>query len=255
MALLSVQQLTLSIEQRVLCRDLSLEIRTGENWAVLGANGAGKTTLLHTFAGLKTPASGHVLLNAQEIGQLPARERARQLGVLFQDYEAAFPATVLETVLTGRHPHLTRWQWEDTEDIRRAETALDTVGLSGFTHRHVSTLSGGERRRVEIATLLVQDAPVNLMDEPTNHLDLRHQVRMLELLAARVQQPGHANVFVLHDVNLALHFCDHGVLLFDDGASKHGPLSELLQRDTLERLYRCRLREINDGHSRIFLPT
>ncbi|MEK7207728.1 MAG: ABC transporter ATP-binding protein, partial [Pseudomonadota bacterium] len=150
-----------------------------------------------------------------------------------------FPATVLETVLTGRHPHLNPWQRESSEDQALAENALTSVGLSGMTARSLNTLSGGERRRVEIAPLLTQDAPLCLMDEPTNHLDLRHQTEILGLLSARMRRPAHANIFVLHDVNLATRFGTHVILLFGDGAHRYGPMRDVVNHETLEKLYQC----------------
>ena len=252
--MLRAQNLTLTIAGRTLCANLNVSLEAGESWVILGANGSGKTTLLHTLAGLRAPDTGTVTLDNSEISKIPARARARRLGVLFQDMESEFPATVIETVLTGRYPHLDRWQWESAEDYRLAETALDAVGLNGLARRPLATLSGGERRRVEIATLLAQDAPICLLDEPINHLDLRHQVQVLDLLADRAHRPGHFNLFVLHDVNLALRFGTHGMLLFDNGECLHGPLSELLNRSTLERLYHCHLHEIRDDVTSWFLP-
>ena len=252
--MLRAQNLTLTIAGRTLCANLNVSLEAGENWVILGANGSGKTTLLHTLAGLRAPDAGMVSLDNEEIGKIPARTRARRLGVLFQEAESEFPATVIETVLTGRYPHLDRWQWEGAEDYRAAEAALEAVGLNGLARRSLATLSGGERRRVEIAALLAQDAPICLLDEPINHLDLRHQVQMLDLLADRVHRPGHLNLFVLHDVNLALRFGTHGILLFGNAECLHGPLSELLNRPNLERLYHCRLHEIRDNGTGWFLP-
>lgn len=252
--MLRARNLSLTIAGRTLCADLNVNLEAGENWVILGANGSGKTTLLHTLAGLRAPDTGNVSLDNSEIGTIPPRARARKIGVLFQEAESEFPATVIETVLTGRYPHLDRWQWEGAQDYQMAEAALEAVGLAGLGQRPLATLSGGERRRVEIATLLAQDAPICLLDEPTNHLDLHHQVQVLSLLAGRARRPGHLNVFVLHDVNLAARFGTHGILLFDNGECRHGPLSGLLDRPHLERLYHCRLREIRDSGSVWFLP-
>lgn len=254
MALLHTQHLSLTVAQRTLCAHLDAHFEAGENWVILGANGSGKTTLLHALAGLRPPDRGSVCLNGMDIRRITHRQRSRQLGVLFQDFESSFPATVVETVLTGRYPHLERWQWESAEDYRAAEAALDAVGLTGFARRPLATLSGGERRRVEIAALLAQDPPICLMDEPTNHLDLRHQVQILQQLAGRVHRPGHLNIFVLHDVNLAARYGTHGLLLFDNGECLHGPLAEMLQQPILERLYHCRLREVRADGIRWYLP-
>jgi iron complex transport system ATP-binding protein len=252
--MLHARHLTLTIAERTLCASLDAELKAGENWVILGANGSGKTTLLHALAGLRAPDAGHIRLDDSEVGGIPPRARARRIGVLFQEAESEFPATVLETVLTGRYPHLDRWQWEGTQDYRAAEAALEAVGLSDLARRPLATLSGGERRRVEIAALLAQDAPICLLDEPTNHLDLRHQVQVLELLAGRARRPGHLNVFVLHDVNLATRFGTHAILLFDHGECRHGPLADMLIRSHLEQMYHCRLREIRDNGNTWFLP-
>lgn len=254
MARLHTQHLSLTVAQRTLCAHLDAHFEAGENWVILGANGSGKTTLLHALAGLRPPDRGSISLNGMDIRRITHRQRSRQLGVLFQDFEPSFPATVVEIVLTGRNPHLERWQWESAEDYRAAEAALVAVGLAGFTHRPLATLSGGERRRVEIAALLAQDPPICLMDEPTNHLDLRHQVQILQQLAGRVHRSGHLNIFVLHDLNLAARFGTHGLLLFDNGECLHGPLPEMLKLPILERLYHCRLREVCAEGIRWYLP-
>ncbi|HEU5338697.1 MAG TPA: ABC transporter ATP-binding protein [Sulfuricaulis sp.] len=251
---LRAEELSLSIAGRRLCDKLSVTLHPSENWVILGANGSGKTTLLHTFAGLRSPDGGRVYIDETAINRMTSRQRAQHIGVLFQDPETTFPATVHETVMTGRYPHLDRWRWEGKEDYRAVDTALAAVGLEGLTQRPLATLSGGERRRVEIAALLTQDAPICLLDEPTNHLDLRHQIHILELLAGRARRSGHFNISVLHDVNLATRFGTHAILLFDNGECLHGSLSEVLNRANLERLYHCRLREIRDEGTGWFLP-
>ena len=252
--MLRTDQLMLRVAGRTLCDRLHVGFNPGENWVILGANGSGKTTLVHALAGLRKPDQGCVLLDEIPVHDSPHRQRARRLGVLFQDFESAFPATALETVLTGRYPRLERWQWENTEDYRAAEAALEAVELAGIARRPLASLSGGERRRVEIAALLAQDAPICLLDEPTNHLDLRYQVRILEMLGARARRPGHLNIFVLHDVNLAARFGTHGILMFDNGECLHGPLSDILTCPNLEQLYHCRLREIHAEGARWYLP-
>lgn len=252
--MLQTHGLSLKIAQRTLCAQLNVTFSAGENWVILGANGSGKTTLLHTLAGLRTPQTGEVTLAGTNIQSWSHRLRAQKIGVLFQDFDAAFPTTVFETVLSGRYPHLERWQWESDADYQAVDAALEAVALSGFAQRPLATLSGGERRRVEIAALLTQNPPICLMDEPTNHLDLRYQAQILQQLVARSARSGHFNIFVLHDINLAARFGTHGILLFDDGETLHGPLPEMLERRLLERLYRCPLREIQAEDGRWYLP-
>lgn len=117
---LEARALTLTVAGRTLCHGLSATLAAGENRVILGANGSGKTMLLLMLAGLRAPDSGEVLLDRRPVRSYAARERARRIGVLFQDPETVFPAIVLETVLTGRHPHLERWRWERPEDAALA---------------------------------------------------------------------------------------------------------------------------------------
>ncbi len=254
MARLAADHLTLRAGTKLLARDLDLAIDAGQNWAILGANGSGKTTLLHTLAGLRAPQDGTVRLDGQPIETVARRERARTLALLFQDSASAFPATVQEIVLSGRHPHLGRLDTEGPADHAIAAAALESVGLGALAGRTLATLSGGERRRVEIAAVLAQQAPLCLWDEPINHLDPQHQVALLRLLSRRAQQAGHANLFVLHDINLALRYCSHGLLLLPDGEHRHGPLDVIVTTAALEAVYGCAMREVRTGERRLFIP-
>lgn len=255
MSLLATSRLTIVIGGKHIGHEVDLSIGAGESWAVLGANGAGKTTLLHTLGGLRAPTAGRVLLDDVPLANMRRRDIARRLGLLLQDSEDPFPATVMETALIGRHPHIGAWQWESPEDHARAHAALAEVGLTELADRPVDTLSGGERRRLALATLLTQDPVVQLLDEPSNHLDLHHQIHLLGHLRERVTGNGGALVMALHDVNLAARFCDHAVLIFSDGEIRQGPADELLQPGHLSCLYHHPIREIEADGRRFFLPT
>lgn len=252
--MLSTQQLTVDIGGKRVCSALELALQPGQRWGLLGINGVGKTTLLHTLAGLRPATSGEILWDGAPITSLPPRRRAQALGVLFQAEDDAFPGTVLETVLMGRHPWLGRWQWEGEDDRTRAHTALDQVGLSGFEGRPLDTLSGGERRRVELATLLTQAPQLYLLDEPSNHLDPHHQMALLGLLARRVTEHGKALLMTLHDINLATRFCDHLLLLFGDGEWRGGPVAEVLDSATLSRLYGHPMLAVDGPRGPVYLP-
>lgn len=234
---LETRNLRLEVGERVLLESLTLRIRAGESWGILGANGSGKTTLLHSLAGLRAVQGGTVLLGGTPIGQTPRRRVAQQLGLLPQDHVDAFPATVLQTALTGRHPHLPAWAWEDAQDEALARAALHQLDLGELADRDIDSLSGGERRRLGFATLLTQDPTFLLLDEPTNHLDLRHQIQVLQLLRKQVQAQHKSLVMVLHDPNLASRFCDNILMLFGDGSHAVGAISELMHADRLAQLY------------------
>jgi iron complex transport system ATP-binding protein len=238
---------------RTLCQGLELTLAPGQCWAILGSNGSGKTTLLHTLAGLLACHAGTILLSGHPLNTLPRRRIAQQLGLLLQESHDPFPTTVLETALSGRHPHLGRWQNEGEEDHAIAREALRVMALSDMEQRMVQTLSGGERRRLAIATLLTQAPQLMLLDEPLNHLDLHHQQQLLVQLR-RLASDGRTVLMVLHDPNQALRYCDRVLLLYGDGQWESGACEELLTVERLSRLYHHPMRMLQQGEERFFAP-
>ncbi len=244
--LLEIQGLTLRRGGRTLCRDLDLSVETGSRWGILGPNGAGKTTLLHTLAGLIPAAAGRVLCRGRPLHAWPRRALARELGLLFQQETPALTTTVFEAVLGGRHPHLDGWGWETRDDLETAWRALSEMGLEPLARRDPQTLSGGERQRMEIAALLAQAPTVALLDEPINHLDPAHQAEVLEGLRRHFGEAPRAMVLVLHDVNLALTFCDRLLLLRGDGRWRAGAVEALGTAAQLSWVYGCEVRPCDE---------
>jgi len=248
--MLSARNLAVSIGPHRVCDGLDLDLAPGARLAILGRNGAGKSTLLATLAGLRAADAGVITLDGRRYEELGLAAAARLRGWLGQERGDPFASTVLETVLTGRHPHLDRWAWESTNDKDIARAALAAVGLAGMAERALQTLSGGERQRAAIATLLAQQPRLYLLDEPLAHLDLNHQIATLELLSLRARRDNIAIVMVLHDPNLALRFCDRALLLFGDGRHAEGPVAAVLNEDTLSALYGHPLRRVEN----VFIP-
>ncbi len=249
---LQSERLIVRVGERTLVHELNLELKPGSITAILGRNGAGKTLTLHTLAGLREPSAGVVKLAGATLGSIPVRERALRTALLLQASEDPFPSTVLESVLIGRHPHIGFWAWESAKDREIALQALQEVQLAHFVERDITTLSGGERRRVAIASILAQNPTTFLLDEPLNYLDPHHQIDVLNLFAARAQQ-GHAVLMSLHDAGLAARFCQRALLLFGDGHWIEGPTTEVLNESSMARLYGVPMREITWDSGRTFV--
>ena len=237
MGVLKAEGVRVAVGSRVLVDDLDLEIGPGELLVILGRNGTGKTLLLHTLAGLRAPTAGAVRLDGRPLADIGRRQVALRLGLLLQIYEDAFPLRVLDAVLVGRHPHLGFWQWEGTVDHEIAHAALAAMDLEGMEDRVVATLSGGERRRLAIATLLAQEPAVYLLDEPLNHLDPQHQIAVLDHCAG-LARAGRAVAATLHDPNLAARFGTRALLLHGDGRWQCGAIPDVLTATHLSALFR-----------------
>jgi iron complex transport system ATP-binding protein len=237
---------------RRLVSNLEIAFVAGEFTAILGRNGSGKTLTLHTLAGLRKPQQGALSIGSDSLDGMTRRAVAKRMGLLMQDLEESFVTTALEAVLIGRHPHLKTWQWESADDERIARDALASVNMQDFASRTTDALSGGERRRVAIASLLAQSPEVFLLDEPTNHLDPHHQVAVLELFRQRANA-GRTVVATLHDPTLAARFADRVILLFGDGRWVSGPTRETLTAAALSELYLTPMIEIAAEGRRAFV--
>jgi len=243
-------ELSVSISNKQVCDNLNLNIEPGEVWGILGRNGVGKTTLLHTLAGLRSPDNGEILLSNKSINQLSRKQIAQQLGLLLQQSEESFPSSVIETVLTGRHPHIDNWSWESKGDLVIARQALELVQLSEMADRSIDQLSGGERQRVAIACLITQSPEIYLLDEPNSHLDLKYQIQLLDVLVNLARTKQKSILMTLHDLNLAVRYCDKLVMLLGDGKVLVGDTETLLTEDNLLHLYNHPIKKIDvDNHS------
>lgn len=253
-SLFSCEHLRVSVAGRVLVDELALNIAGGELIAVLGQNGSGKSLTMHTLAGLRVPAAGTVMLGDDNIATKPRQEIAKHLALLPQHVDDIFPATVLDTAMIGRHPHIGRLNWESEQDFHVARTALSAVGLEGLAARDVLTLSGGERRRLAIAQVLTQEPRVYLLDEPTNHLDPQHQLDALRIFRNRANA-GAIVLASLHDVNLAVRYADRCLLLYGDGGWDLGITQEILDCERLSRLYSTSMEAVNWHRHQLFIAS
>ncbi|MCC7292284.1 MAG: ABC transporter ATP-binding protein [Phycisphaerales bacterium] len=223
--------------QRDTVGPVSVEVEARQVWAILGANGAGKSTLLKLMAGLLPARSGDIELLGRPLNAWSPRERARCTAYLPQHAPSDMPISALDVVLLGRHPFRALNFFESAEDHGIAEASLVAAGLPGFSTRALATLSGGEARRVHVAACLAQQPRLMLLDEPTASLDVKHQLEILGVVERRVREGGGAAVIVLHDVNLALRFCTHALLLAEGRVAGIGEAGDVVQPEVLQAAF------------------
>ncbi len=205
----------------IACTDISLSINEGEFFTFLGPSGCGKTTILRLIAGFIQPNKGTIHLGKKDITTLEAEKR--QVGMVFQNY-ALFPfMTVAENIEYG----LKIQKKPKKERVDRVEKYTEMVGLSGFEHRNISELSGGEQQRVALARSLAVEPKVLLLDEPLSNLDARLRGRMRSEIKSLQRKLGVTTIFVTHDQAEALTLSDR-VAIFDKGRCiQVGPPEEI----------------------------
>jgi iron complex transport system ATP-binding protein len=218
-----------------LLNDLSLSSGATGSIAVIGPNGAGKSTLLKVLAGIEPPTSGRVRIGDRDLATLSGAARARTIGFLPQYFEPHWDLTVAELVRLGAE-----------RGGRPVADALDRVAatfeLSGLERRRWSTLSGGERARVLLATVLVVDPPVLLADEPAAALDIRHRLDVIEALARRGKD--RLSIVVVHDLDLAFSYFERIVVLDRGTVVADGPAARLIDDSLLDTTFGVRFERL-----------
>jgi len=254
---IKVSDLSLSIGGKSVCQNLNIEFKPGEFWGILGINGVGKSTFLHHLIDISSANANSISIDDTPLADYihHRKKLARKTGLMLQEYEYNFPCSVLEAALIGRHPHMSNWKWESADDLQIAELALKETNLLQLKNRQVSTLSGGEKRRLNFATILTQDPQYYLLDEPTNHLDLHSQVTILDFFKDKIIQENKSGIMVIHDANLAYKYCDKVFLLYGDGQWAAGKTSDLITIENLNRLFGCSFQILSNENTSVFVPT
>lgn len=213
---------------------LSLSIAPGECVAVLGANGSGKSTLLRVLAGLAFPEQGSVRFQGQPLteaalAQAPfGRDFRRRVGVVFQNPDVQlFNATVFDEVAFGP----LQMEWSKAEILERVHAALQALDIERLKDRPPHRLSGGEKKRVALASVLVLDPEVLLLDEPTAALDPQNQARMVDFLVGGLGQK--TVITTMHSLEVAREIADRCLVLSDGRLEASGSVDEILSNEAL----------------------
>lgn len=215
----------------------SFELDAGGFTALIGPNGSGKSSLLRLLLGTLTPERGAVRFGGRALASWDRAALAREIGVVPQGEEIAFPMSVRELVAMGRYPHLGAWRREGPSDRAAVARALDRCDVTELSDRPVSTLSGGERQRARIARALAQEPRVLALDEPTVTLDVSHEMAIFELLRELAGQ-GVTVLLVTHNLNLAARYARRLLLLDRGRLAADGAPEEVIRQPLLEQVYR-----------------
>lgn len=219
--------------QTQILEKISVSIEPGSFLAILGVNGCGKSTLLSCLDDIIRPQKGEVLLENAPLSEYSREERATKIALVAQ-HSHAHGVTVYDALLLGRKPYIKAAPTD--EDFAIVDRVIDELGLGPLALRYLDELSGGEHQKVVIGRALVQQTGVLLLDEPTNNLDMANQIEVMELVSKAAHEQHIACAAVLHDINLALRYCDRFLMLKDGNVRASGG-REIITKETIEDVY------------------
>ena len=222
--MIEVKNLSFAYGKREILRDVSFKAESGEIVGILGNNGAGKSTLVTCLNHILKPKSGKIILNGKDAETLSKRELAQYISYVAQKNEQT-QTTVFDSVLLGRKPYI-KWSIGQ-EDIAVCDEIIERAGLSEMKLRALDALSGGELQKVMLARALVQQPKVMLLDEPTSNLDPKNQYEMMKLVRQVADEKNITVLVVIHDLSLAMRFCDKFLLMKDGKVFIYGDKSVL----------------------------
>lgn len=244
---LKTEKLSFSYEKnKEILHSVDLEFQTGAVTALIGANGCGKSTLLKLLSGVLKPSCGNIFLDGKSLREYKQIELARRIATVHQSMTAPSDMTVYSLVLAGRTPYRKLLSGTSTDDRLAVKRAMRDTDTEKYAALPLSALSGGQLQRVRLAMALAQETDILLLDEITTYLDIHYQLELLHLIRLLNLQKKLTVVAVLHDINLALEFCDNAVIMKDGCITASGNVSKVISEDTLNYAF--------DVSSRIISP-
>ena len=221
---------------RDVVRNCSFMVGRGEFIGIIGPNGAGKSTLLRSLRNMEPLSAGSVRLFGREARELGDKQAARLVAYMQQEVNVGFGFTALELVLTGRYAHLTWWRNESAFDREIALKYMKFTGTVELADKPVNQVSGGEKQRILLAKVLVQETPLIFLDEPTASLDLAYQEEIFHH-CRMICDEGKSVLLIAHDIKLAAKFCSRLILLSEGRIIADGVPEEVITAKNLEQAY------------------
>lgn len=195
-------------KDKIIAKDLSATILSGELTCLIGANGVGKSTLLRTLSGFQPPINGKIIIKGKEISSYSQKELSQLIGVVLTEKVEVRDMSVTELVNMGRSPYTGFWGKLTSEDNAVVKEAIRMVNIPELAERSIQTLSDGERQKAMIAKTLAQQTPIIFLDEPTAFLDFPSKIEILQLLHSLSKNTNKTIFLSTHDLELALQIAD-----------------------------------------------
>lgn len=235
---------------RNILQNVGLDIEKNRCIAILGNNGAGKSTLIKCINRICPAQKGVVLVDGENVYKMNNNEVAQNIAYVPQNSNS-INMTVFDTILLGRKPYI---KWDATvEDKQIVSNIIHKMKLDDYVLRNVAELSGGEAQKVMLARALAQEPKVLLLDEPTSNLDPRNQHEVLQIVKEIAKEHNTCVIIIIHDLNLAVRYCDRFIFLKDAGIFSYGGM-ETVTPENIEEVYRIHVHIIEHMGLPVIVP-
>lgn len=233
---LSARGLRVGYGEHEVIPGIDVTLPAGKITTIIGPNGCGKSTFLKAISRLM-PFKGEVTLGGTSVMSIPRKKLATIIGVLPQSPSAPEGIIVADLVSRGRHPHQTWFNQWSRSDEGVVELAMKASGIADLESRPLDSLSGGQRQRAWIAMVLAQETDILMLDEPTTFLDLSHSVDVLRTVTYLRDEMKRTIIMVLHDINLAVRYSDHLVVMKDGKIVSTGAPKDVITSALLKEVF------------------
>ena len=240
---ITAENIKMKIGDNEILKGVSIDSKNREFVGIIGPNGSGKSTLLKSIYRILKPNDGCIKLGDMDISKMSIKESAKKMAVVSQHNYYNFDFTVKEVVSMGRSPHKKNLERDNIEDFEIVKESLQKLGMSEFSNRSFSTLSGGEQQRVILARALAQKTPCLILDEPTNHLDIKYQLSLLNI----VKSLDLTVISAIHDLNIASMYCDRLFVMKDGQIVASGTPQDILTKELIKEIYEIDVEIIKDS--------
>lgn len=234
---LKVNDLKFKYSSNWILDNINIDVEGKGITGIIGPNGSGKSTLIKNIAGVLNTDEGKIAIFDKFKDEYSPKDLAKIMGVVHQKIDIDYDFTVEEIVMMGRNPHVSRFHQESKKDFEIVEHALKMTDLVQLKEKSVLQISGGELQRTVIARALAQSPKLMLLDEPISHLDIGHQLEMMKMLKQLSEELEIAIVVVLHELNIAMNYCDNLILLEKGKIFSSGEPETVINSESLRKVY------------------
>lgn len=231
---IKVENVEYTIDHKTLIDNITMHVKKGSFVGVIGPNGSGKSTLLKTIYRSYKVNKGCIYLNSRDIRLLSDKVIAREMAAVIQEHHTNFDLTVNEVMMSGQYAYYSFLSNNEKASQQRCDKALKIVEMEDFKYSSFQVLSGGEKQRVMIASAIARNPDVIVLDEPTNHLDINYQYMIMEILS----KLNITIVMAIHDLNLALRYCNEVYVLNQGKIIASGNSKEVITPSMIKEIFK-----------------